>query len=298
MKPYNQHPFLSDFIPHGQIFDKRYFEEIRRRAWRPRNAGLANQDWTWGGGNGNSPRFMLNTDICLDFDIDNLSNCCTRINRLGNDGTNACIDPDIFEVECLSYADDHPRQAAVAAVTEFIGGANLNNDNNEPFYTSFSVAWEKATHNGWEGQLKPLATVCAPTPSPSPKPTVSPTTPLPTDSPTSGPTDSPVTATPTGSCHDVEDFLNGQNKTKNCNWVIDADQNRCQKFAHLCPVTCDECVCLSHGRVCTGGNDCCTGVCTSSQCSCLKKGEGCISSSECCSSECTGGGTCAGGMNI
>ena len=70
------------------VFDKRYYEEILRRAWIPRNLDddSVPQDWTWGGsgndeddviatrvdGGGDveinlSPRFMLNTGKALGF---------------------------------------------------------------------------------------------------------------------------------------------------------------------------------------------------------------------------------------
>jgi len=68
------------------VFDKRYYEELLRRAWIPRNVDddTIPQDWTWGGaGNSEddtiativdgegvvevnlSPRFMLNTGKAL-----------------------------------------------------------------------------------------------------------------------------------------------------------------------------------------------------------------------------------------
>jgi hypothetical protein len=61
----------------AQRFDKQYYEEIVFNAWRPRNVGLDSQDFTTGNNNRND-RMMLNTDICLVFNIDNNFACCTK----------------------------------------------------------------------------------------------------------------------------------------------------------------------------------------------------------------------------
>ena len=56
------------------IFDKGYYDELIRRAWRPQFRNGSQHDWTWGGQNRDV--FMLNADICLQFDISS-PNCCT-----------------------------------------------------------------------------------------------------------------------------------------------------------------------------------------------------------------------------
>jgi hypothetical protein len=38
-----------DTVKESLVFDKKFFEEIYRRAWVPRNQGTSLQDWTWGG---------------------------------------------------------------------------------------------------------------------------------------------------------------------------------------------------------------------------------------------------------
>lgn len=64
----------------AQVFDKSYFDELFGRAWTPRGLGTAQQDWTWISGNPNnsSPKLMLNTDMCLVYDIDSSKQCCLR----------------------------------------------------------------------------------------------------------------------------------------------------------------------------------------------------------------------------
>ena len=58
----------------AQIFDKGYYAEMLDNNWRMRNLGGPGnggspQDWSTGVGNDNG-RMMLNTDICLAYDID------------------------------------------------------------------------------------------------------------------------------------------------------------------------------------------------------------------------------------
>ena len=99
---------------------------------------------------------MLNTDMCLIFDIDNDKQCCSRTNMFKRNGRNRC---DRHENnECQMYAQNNPRIEATRAVKKFLGG-NGPNSNNDPFYRAFTVAWFKATTNGMES-LKPLRDTC------------------------------------------------------------------------------------------------------------------------------------------
>lgn len=59
----SHHGIWVDTVEEALVFDTRFFEEIYCRAWVPRNEGTSSQDWTWGGLNGDSPQFMLNTDM-------------------------------------------------------------------------------------------------------------------------------------------------------------------------------------------------------------------------------------------
>ncbi len=65
------------------VFDRQYYTETTRRAWRPRSTPVGT-NWIWGGDDRNV--LMLNTDICLRFDIPDGDNqtCCTRINPYFN----------------------------------------------------------------------------------------------------------------------------------------------------------------------------------------------------------------------
>lgn len=91
---------MLNFLTHAQqshIKCKcRYYEELLIRAWRLRDPdnrvpqddlsvhiGAPRQDWTWAGGNQGNPRFMLNADLCLAFDIDTVTDCCARIRQGG-----------------------------------------------------------------------------------------------------------------------------------------------------------------------------------------------------------------------
>ncbi|KAL7512226.1 hypothetical protein ACHAXN_009257, partial [Cyclotella atomus] len=219
------HGIWVDTVSESLVFNKRYYEEIIRRAWLPRNQDAANQDWTWGGRNGDSPRFMLNVDMCLRFDIEQTFPCCTRTDRLANDNvTNPC--GDLSEFPCSSYDDSNARKEFADAVDLFAtgGGNNIGNTLNGPWYEAFTAAWNSATTNGLTNP-RPLARGC----------TLSPTSP-----PTQNPTTSPVTSSPTAACHDVPSFLDKYGRQRDCPWVVADGQNRCLKFAHLCPVTCGE----------------------------------------------------------
>ncbi|KAL7535842.1 hypothetical protein ACHAXR_009140 [Thalassiosira sp. AJA248-18] len=135
----------------AQVFDKQYYEEIFLNAWRPRTKGwTVKQDWTTGRGNINS-RVMLNTDICLVFDIDSLmrsrTKCCTRTNQFYDNGQNQCVDREASRRRCPMYSSNNPRREMADAVQEMLGGS-YPNTNNQPFYDAFAEAWEKATTLG------------------------------------------------------------------------------------------------------------------------------------------------------
>lgn len=244
----------------------------------PRNIGTDIQDWTWGGPNGGSPRFMLNTDMCLLYDIEQNFPCCSRTDRFRIDGTNAC--DGLVETPCSTYDDLSSRKDAADAVNLFATGGsnNIGSTNNGPFYEAFEVAWVKATTNGHEGlyQLGPNCDTI---------------TSNPTNAPTSSP--SPVISE---TCTDVLSFIDNRGKERDCSWVVTDGGDRCVNFAHLCPVTCAECQCLLNKRVCTTGNDCCSGECgNDNRCACLQKGSSCSVDHDCCSGICQAEGTCAGG---
>lgn len=137
-----------------QIWDKRYYEEFFRRAWIPRNIDTTVQDWTWGGGNNGSPRFFLNTDLCLAFDIEATFPCCTDTSQGNACDRNGLV---LRNTPCATYPDDSPLAEAANAVELFAGlrdGGGFNNDNG-PFFSAFRSAWGKATTNGLSG-LVPL----------------------------------------------------------------------------------------------------------------------------------------------
>ena len=254
------------------IFDKRFYEEVMRRAWFPRTAtnpaGEPIQNWSWGGNNRPDPVMMLNTDICLKFDIpeDDAPACCTDItgNCRGN----------FDNVQCPTAEQVRPE--AVAAFDEFIGGANLGNNNNAPFYDAFFIAWEKATENGHSGLLSPLVDSCGPvepTPGPTTSPVASPVSPSPTNAQTSSPTQAsvPSSPSPTGTvataqpnagftCEDSQTgIVDNNGNPRDCAWVIAG--GRCKGFGHLCPLSCDACFCRGNGMFCSADTDCCSLTC-------------------------------------
>ena len=145
---------------------------------------------------------MLNTDICLQFDISN-PDCCTKQDRNNCRAGNGRQCPQ------------SNNQETTDAIADFTGRRNNGND---IFYAAFSVGWQKAVENGRTG-LKDLG-ACAPTKSPTQSPitpTASPTPRQPTVSPTPAPT--------TEACAD-----------KDCQYI--ADNNLCEGFEDLCPVAC------------------------------------------------------------
>jgi hypothetical protein len=207
------HGIWVDTEAQSVVFDKRYYQEIFNRAWIPRNLNDPLQDWTWGGNNGESPRFMLNTDICLFYDIETTFPCCTDTSLSLNGGGNQCDRGGVVlrNTPCGGYVPGSPRAEFASAVELFAGkrpGGGFNNDNG-PFYSGFSSAWSKATTNGLSG-LQPLVpnpptdsptlpqqttspTIPQPTSGPTlPQPSSAPTLPQPSTSPTPKPTGSPV----------------------------------------------------------------------------------------------------------
>ena len=144
-----------DTATDAQVFDKQYYEELVFNAWRPRNLGLEIQDYTTGN-NKRNKRQMLNTDICLVFDIEENLQCCTKTDEFFQNGQSKCMDNTLNQ--CPLYPKSNSRWEATQAVVEYIGGTR-NSRNNEFFYSAFSKAWEKATANGWDN-LKELTGEC------------------------------------------------------------------------------------------------------------------------------------------
>lgn len=254
------------------IFDKRFYEEVMRRSWFPRTttnpAGDEIQNWSWGGANRPDPVMMLNTDICLKFDIPEgaAPACCT-------DTTGNCRG-NFDDVQCPTA--DQVRPEAVSAFDEFIGGDNLNNGNNDPFYGAFVTAWEQATENGHAGSLSPLVESCLPvepTPNPTASPVEAPISSSPTNTRTTQPTPAPIPTSPSPTntvttaqpnadffCNDaITGIIDKNGNTRDCAWVIAGDH--CKGFGHLCPVSCDACLCRGGGMVCSTNIDCCSLKC-------------------------------------
>ena len=124
-----------------KVFDKQYYRELLDNNWRMIfNDGP--QDWTTG--NLPNDRMMLNTDICLKYDIDD------QINQVAA----PCTTRSIQNVPtCPVYGSTSTRRQASDAVDEFANGADST------FYTAFSGAWNKATAKGQSG-LRLLAASC------------------------------------------------------------------------------------------------------------------------------------------
>jgi hypothetical protein len=141
----------------ARIFDKSYFSELLDNTWRMRNeGGPANggppQDWTTG--RDGTDRMMLNTDICLAYDIDDQINggppCCTTTSV--ND--NECPIVNMNERDmCPMYTENSSRYPALESVMDFYDGNDAN------FYNAFSTAWEMATTVG-QDNLQPLSESC------------------------------------------------------------------------------------------------------------------------------------------
>lgn len=92
---------------------------------------------------------MLNTDMCLFFDIEATFPCCTLTQ---NGGNNACDRNGLVlrNTQCATYPAGSPRAESASAVELFAGlraGGGFDNDNT-PFFNAFAIAWGKATTNG------------------------------------------------------------------------------------------------------------------------------------------------------
>jgi hypothetical protein len=104
---------------------------------------MDNQDWTLGDAAGKNSRMMLNTDICLIYDIESVqNNCCTRQGECATD-----------RAQCPTYSSNNAQREALDAVLDFIGG--MESTDNSEFYVTFALAWVKATNLGWDN-LSPL----------------------------------------------------------------------------------------------------------------------------------------------
>ena len=94
---------------------------------------------------------MLNTDICLAFDIDEVESggnpCCTEIN-------DECTGPESRQRTC-PMAHMHSSREAV----EEMLGRDAHPHPNAPFYNAFTEAWRKATTVG-QDNLSPLVESC------------------------------------------------------------------------------------------------------------------------------------------
>ncbi|KAL7518705.1 hypothetical protein ACHAWX_003515 [Stephanocyclus meneghinianus] len=124
----------------AMVFDKQYYEELFNNAWHPRNMGQSVQDWTLDVVDPENPRMMLNTDLCLVYDIESVNNnCCTREGECTTYRAR----------QCPIYSEQDSRRQAANAVVNYIGGS-MDSTNNEPFYTAFTAAWVKATNLGWD----------------------------------------------------------------------------------------------------------------------------------------------------
>lgn len=102
---------------------------------------------------------MLNTDICLRFDIPegNVPNCCTN------------TDQNCRGVTARCDSSEAVRPAAFNAFEDFRNPGGNRQTRNDPFYRAYETAWKIATENGYpEGSLHELADTCeAPTVTPT-----------------------------------------------------------------------------------------------------------------------------------
>lgn len=121
------------------VFDKKYYEQLFMNNWRMSGEG---RDQDWRTGNNWNDRMMLNTDVCLAYNIESGARCCTT-------GNFQCS-------QCPRYSSNSSRKAAERAVLKMLGGLP-GNTNNAPFYNAFEVAWNKMTSAG-QDYLIPLTT--------------------------------------------------------------------------------------------------------------------------------------------
>jgi hypothetical protein len=118
----------SKLLGASKVFDKQYYRELLDNNWRMIFTD-GPQDWTTG--DLSNERLMLNTDICLAYDIDDEINgssprCTTGVTQ--------------NVPKCPMYGSDSTRRPALNAVHKF--GDAVSDD---PFYEAFSLAWNKAT---------------------------------------------------------------------------------------------------------------------------------------------------------
>ncbi|KAL3756998.1 LOW QUALITY PROTEIN: hypothetical protein ACHAWU_007025 [Discostella pseudostelligera] len=86
-------------------------------------------------------RLMLNTDLCLVYDIDNNVPCCT---------SDSCIDIIAAAMKCpvLSIVQLTCKLSRWSNKCWAVVGSAPNNINNAPFYSAFTESWNKATTIG------------------------------------------------------------------------------------------------------------------------------------------------------
>jgi hypothetical protein len=106
------------------------------------------------------PKMMLNTDICLVYDIESESDdaaggaspCCTRTDMFKTNGESHC--QTMENEQCPAYDASNPRIEASGAVSDMLDG-----EDNTNFYEAFRAAWFKATTNG-HSDLIPIQELC------------------------------------------------------------------------------------------------------------------------------------------
>jgi hypothetical protein len=116
----------SDNAASAMVFDKSYYKELFNNAWHPRQLPQNKQDWTLDNVDPENPRMMLNTDLCLVYDIERAGNdCCTRegecLNYLGR--------------QCPIYDEGNRRREAANAVIGFIGDSMDDEDNMVSYFS-------------------------------------------------------------------------------------------------------------------------------------------------------------------
>jgi len=191
----------------SNIFDRKFYTELLSRGWIPRTfppEDNIDNDWVWGGAN--LSVMMLNTDVCLYFDIDSMdvinAPCCTNTSANCRQGVS---------VQCP--LSNNIRSEAFAAVEAFANIGNTVGNPNDPFFTAFASAWERATENGYES-LNELRNNCEITDQPS--------------------------QSPSQTCVDVDSFIDRKGNSRACTWVV--EQGKCSRFGNNeCPVSCGCC---------------------------------------------------------
>mmetsp|Transcript_7068 Transcript_7068/g.15346 ORF Transcript_7068/g.15346 Transcript_7068/m.15346 type:complete len:99 (+) Transcript_7068:1-297(+) len=98
---------------------------------------------------------MLNTDMCLFYNIEESGPCCSRF-LFDPNGRSRC--ESHANKQCTTYDATHERWEASRAVRKYLGGSTPN-DSQEEFYKAFKLAWYKATINGMDN-LHPLMDTC------------------------------------------------------------------------------------------------------------------------------------------